>query len=107
MGLVRGLGLWAATAIVIGAMIGQSVFLVASDMSRSFASFAHLRLQPPDLTELHVPFCAYKNSSGCRKTLAIRQTGPEIDDGVVPFCACAKRAAPRKLLKRFGVLDGI
>jgi hypothetical protein len=56
----------------------------------SFASFAHLRSQPPDLTELHVPFCAYKNSSGCPKTLAIRQTGPEIGDGVVPFCACAK-----------------
>src|SRR5712672_583313 len=56
----------------------------------SFASFAHPRLQPPDLTELHVPFCAYKNSSGCPKTLAIRQTRPEIGDGVVPFCACAK-----------------
>ena len=37
-GLVRGLGLWAATAIVIGAMIGQSVFLVASDMSREVGS---------------------------------------------------------------------
>ena len=42
------------------------------------------------LTELHVPFWAYKNSSGCPKTLAIRQTGPEIGAGVVPFCACAK-----------------
>jgi hypothetical protein len=39
---------------------------------------------------VHVPFCAYKNSSGCPKTLAIRQTGQEIGDGVVPFCACAK-----------------
>src|SRR5260370_25121618 len=56
----------------------------------SFASFAHLRLQPPDLTELHVPFCAYKNSCGCPKTLAIRQTGPEIGGGVVPFCAYDK-----------------
>ena len=37
-GLIRGLGLWAATAIVIGAMIGQSVFLVASDMSREVGS---------------------------------------------------------------------
>ena len=37
-GLIRGLGLWAATAIVIGAMIGQSVFLVASDMSREVNS---------------------------------------------------------------------
>jgi amino acid transporter len=37
-GLVRGLGVWAATAIVIGAMIGQSVFLVASDMSREVGS---------------------------------------------------------------------
>jgi APA family basic amino acid/polyamine antiporter len=37
-GLIRGLGIWAATAIVIGAMIGQSVFLVASDMSREVGS---------------------------------------------------------------------
>jgi basic amino acid/polyamine antiporter, APA family len=37
-GLVRGLGVWAATAIVIGAMIGQSVFLVSSDMSREVGS---------------------------------------------------------------------
>jgi APA family basic amino acid/polyamine antiporter len=33
LGLIRGLGLWAAMAIVIGSMIGQSVFLVSSDMS--------------------------------------------------------------------------
>ena len=38
MGLIRGLGVWASTAIVIGAMIGQSVFLVASDMSREVSS---------------------------------------------------------------------
>jgi len=38
LGLVRGLGLWAATAIVIGSMIGQAVFLVASDMSREVGS---------------------------------------------------------------------
>jgi amino acid transporter len=37
-GLIRGLGLWAAIAIVIGSMIGQSVFLVASDMSRELGS---------------------------------------------------------------------
>jgi APA family basic amino acid/polyamine antiporter len=37
-GLIRGLDLWAATAIVIGGMIGQSVFLVASDMSREVGS---------------------------------------------------------------------
>jgi len=37
-GLIRGLGLWAATAIVIGSMVGQSVFLVASDMSREVDS---------------------------------------------------------------------
>jgi basic amino acid/polyamine antiporter, APA family len=36
--LIRGLGLWAATSIVIGGMIGQSVFLVASDMSREVGS---------------------------------------------------------------------
>jgi APA family basic amino acid/polyamine antiporter len=37
-GLIRGLGIWAATAVVIGGMIGQSVFLVASDMSREVGS---------------------------------------------------------------------
>jgi len=34
-GLVRGLGVWAATAIVIGDTIGTGVFLVASDMART------------------------------------------------------------------------
>lgn len=38
LGLIRGLGFWAGIAIVIGAMIGQSVFLVASDMSREVSS---------------------------------------------------------------------
>jgi APA family basic amino acid/polyamine antiporter len=37
-GLIRGLTLLAATAIVVGAMIGQAVFLVASDMSREVGS---------------------------------------------------------------------
>lgn len=36
--LIRGLGIWAATAIVIGAVIGQSVFLVASEMAREVGS---------------------------------------------------------------------
>jgi APA family basic amino acid/polyamine antiporter len=38
LGLIRGLGPWAAAAIVVGGMIGQSVFLVASDMSREVGS---------------------------------------------------------------------
>ena len=37
-GLIRGLGPSAAAAIVFGSMIGQSVFLVASDMSREVGS---------------------------------------------------------------------
>jgi len=37
-GLVRGLGVWAAAAVVVGSMIGQGVFLVASDMSREVNS---------------------------------------------------------------------
>jgi basic amino acid/polyamine antiporter, APA family len=37
-GLIRGLGLWAAVAVVMGAMIGQAVFLVASDMAREMGS---------------------------------------------------------------------
>jgi amino acid transporter len=41
-GLIRGLGVWAATSIVIGAMIGQSVFLVASDMSREVGSMTRV-----------------------------------------------------------------
>lgn len=32
--LVRGLGLWACTAVVVGAMIGQSIFLVTSQVAR-------------------------------------------------------------------------
>src|SRR5215813_6013296 len=32
--LVRGLGLWAATAVVIGDTIGSGIFLVSSDMAR-------------------------------------------------------------------------
>jgi APA family basic amino acid/polyamine antiporter len=36
--LVRGLGLWAATAVVIGDTIGTGVFLVSSDMARSTGS---------------------------------------------------------------------
>ena len=35
---MRGLGFWAATAVVIGSMIGQAVFLVASDMAREVDS---------------------------------------------------------------------
>jgi APA family basic amino acid/polyamine antiporter len=33
--LVRGLGLWAATAVVIGDTIGSGIFLVTSDMARA------------------------------------------------------------------------
>jgi basic amino acid/polyamine antiporter, APA family len=36
--LVRGLGLWPATAIVIGNTIGTGVFLVSSDMARAVGS---------------------------------------------------------------------
>src|SRR5215469_11287276 len=38
--LVRGLGLWAAMAIVIGDTIGTGVFLVSSDMARAVGSAA-------------------------------------------------------------------
>jgi APA family basic amino acid/polyamine antiporter len=36
--LIRGLGLWSATAIVIGDTIGTGIFLVTSDMARSVGS---------------------------------------------------------------------
>lgn len=38
--LVRGLGLWTATAIVIGDTIGSGIFLVTSDMARDVGSAA-------------------------------------------------------------------
>jgi len=43
-GLIRGLGLWAATAVVVGAMIGQGVFLVAGDMARELGSESRVLL---------------------------------------------------------------
>src|SRR5579864_7641428 len=39
-GLLRGLGMWSATAIVIGDTIGTGVFLVSSDMARAVGSAA-------------------------------------------------------------------
>ena len=33
--LVRGLGFWSATAIVVGMMIGTGIFLVPSEMARA------------------------------------------------------------------------
>ncbi len=36
--LVRALGLWSAIAVIVGSMIGQGVFLVASDMARELGS---------------------------------------------------------------------
>ena len=38
--LVRSLGLWSATAIVIGDTIGTGIFLVPSDMARAVGSVA-------------------------------------------------------------------
>jgi APA family basic amino acid/polyamine antiporter len=39
-GLLRGLGLWAAVAVVIGDTIGSGIFLVSSDMARLVGSTA-------------------------------------------------------------------
>jgi basic amino acid/polyamine antiporter, APA family len=36
--LIRGLGFWSAVAVIVGSMIGQAVFLVASDMARQLGS---------------------------------------------------------------------
>src|SRR6266849_2031502 len=36
--LVRGLGLWSSIAVIVGSMIGQAVFLVASDLARELGS---------------------------------------------------------------------
>jgi basic amino acid/polyamine antiporter, APA family len=38
LGLIRALGVWSAIAVVVGSMIGQAVFLVASDMARQLGS---------------------------------------------------------------------
>jgi hypothetical protein len=43
-GLVRGLGLWAATAVIVGCVIGQAVFLVTSDIAREVGSAPKLLL---------------------------------------------------------------
>src|SRR5262245_32975333 len=37
-GLIRALGFWSAAAVVIGSMIGQSIFLVGSDVARQLGS---------------------------------------------------------------------
>jgi len=37
-GLIRALGLWSAIAVIVGSMVGQAVFLVASDMARELGS---------------------------------------------------------------------
>jgi APA family basic amino acid/polyamine antiporter len=39
-GLLRGLGLWAAVAVVVGDTIGSGIFLVSSDMARIVGSTA-------------------------------------------------------------------
>jgi amino acid transporter len=36
--LIRGLGLWSAIAVIVGSMIGQALFLLASDMARELGS---------------------------------------------------------------------
>src|ERR1700675_2916255 len=36
--LVRGLGFWACTAVIIGSMIGQSIFLVSSQVASDVGS---------------------------------------------------------------------
>src|SRR5271170_2567989 len=37
-GLVRGLGLWSAIAVVMGGIIGTAIFLVPSEMARDLGS---------------------------------------------------------------------
>jgi hypothetical protein len=54
MGVIRGLGLGAVTAVVIGSIIGQAVFLVASDMSRQVGS-GWQKSMPPKLLILEAP----------------------------------------------------
>lgn len=54
LGLIRGLGQWVATAVVIGSVIGQVVFLVASDMSREVGS-GWQKSMPPKLLILEAP----------------------------------------------------
>ncbi|HEV2388366.1 MAG TPA: APC family permease [Candidatus Acidoferrales bacterium] len=36
--LVRGLGLWASIAVIVGAMVGQAIFLVPSEVARDVGS---------------------------------------------------------------------
>ena len=39
-GLVRGLGVWSAIAVVMGSTIGTAIFLVSSEMARDLGSAA-------------------------------------------------------------------
>lgn len=41
-GLIRGLGVWSATAVVIGSTIGTAIFLVTSEMARDVGSVARV-----------------------------------------------------------------
>ncbi|MGH9782660.1 MAG: amino acid permease, partial [Terriglobia bacterium] len=80
--LVRGLGFWSATAIVVGMMIGTGIFLVPSEMSRaagsvelvfaawivggalsSFGAFAHAELGAA-LPEAGGPYAYLKRGFG-------------------------------------------
>ena len=64
-------------------------------------------VKPPDLTELHVPFCAYKKSPDARKQWRLGKPGHKLAPELCLFVPAPKVAVPRKLLKRFGVPDGI
>lgn len=41
-GLIRGLGVWSAIAVVMGAMIGQGIFLVPSEIARDAGSLGRI-----------------------------------------------------------------
>ena len=56
--LVRGLGLWSATAVIVGSMIGQAVFLVASDMARELGSATKVLAVGGDYRRRAFAFCS-------------------------------------------------
>jgi hypothetical protein len=60
----------------------------------SFACFAHPQLRRVDLTELHVPFCAYKNSSGCQKHSRLSKPGQKLATELCLFVPAPKVALP-------------
>src|SRR5216684_6494409 len=71
----------------------------------SFACFAHPRLRPPDLADCMCLFVPTRTAPDARKHWRLGKPGQKLATELCLFVPAPKVAAPRKLLKRFGVPD--